>query len=108
MTIWQGSNFTSERYRPKDVGHEAAILQPFREPDRDLNEVVASTLLMLYVASLVQAGEPRGEFSFAEARADLAKRTQQRRSQETGDATIDDTLRGWMRFSQGRRALLKC
>lgn len=88
MTVWQGSKMISKRYRPKDVGHEAAILQPFRKPNRDLNEVVDSTLLMLYVASLVQAGEPRGEFSFAEARADLAKRTEQRRSQETGDATI--------------------
>lgn len=88
LTIWQGSKITSERYRPKDVGHEAAILQPFRKPDRDLNEVVASTLLMLYIASLVQAGEPRGEFSFAEAQEDLSRRAELLRSQHIPDIKI--------------------
>lgn len=66
VTIWKGSRLRRCRYRPKDVGHRAAILQPFSSgPHRSWNEVIMSTLLMLEIAEMVRAGTPRREFSFS-------------------------------------------
>jgi hypothetical protein len=30
LTLWQGSQRLAYRYRPKDVGHERAVMQPYR------------------------------------------------------------------------------
>lgn len=68
VTIWKGSRLRHRRYRPKDVGHRAAVLQPFSPgPRRAWNEVVMSTLLMLEVAEMVRSGTQRREFSFSAA-----------------------------------------
>ncbi len=53
MTVWQGAAKRTWRFRPKDVGHERAVLQPFREDNRDWREVELSTLLMLYLNDMV-------------------------------------------------------
>lgn len=68
VTIWKGPRLVRRRYRPKDVGHRAAVLQPFSpRPLRAWNEVVMSTLLMLEVTDMVRNGTQRREFSFPAA-----------------------------------------
>jgi predicted dehydrogenase len=73
ITVWRGERLATERFWPKDVGHRLAILQPFRrEPARDWDEVVQSTLLMLHIADMVREGRRHDTFSFSQARARLA------------------------------------
>lgn len=62
MTIRADERVTHRRYWPKDVGHVAALTQPFRPPSRDWNEVKLSTLLMLHIASMVVRGERESRF----------------------------------------------
>jgi predicted dehydrogenase len=72
VTIWKGARLRRRRYRPKDVGHRAAVLQPFSAgPQRAWHEVVLSTLLMLEVTEMVRSGAQRREFAFAAALARL-------------------------------------
>lgn len=59
-----GPNKTTRKYFPKDVGHKEAILQPFREKHRDLNEVFASTELMLHITDLVRETKHQSVFRF--------------------------------------------
>lgn len=61
MTVWDEAKFTKKRYRPKDVGHKRSVMQPFREVNRDLNEVVASTELMLHITEMVRNIETEKE-----------------------------------------------
>lgn len=66
MRVRIGPRQLRRRYWPKDVGHVAAILQPFRdEAARDFGEVESSTLLMLAIADMVRSGERSREFDFA-------------------------------------------
>ena len=52
----------------------AALLQPFDESRRrDWSEVVASTLLMLQIADIVEHGTRSAAFSFADSTARLAR-----------------------------------
>ena len=78
MTLWQGERRRVFHYRPKDVGHRRAILQPFRSSPAEQAarwaEVVDSSLLMLAIAEMVRAGEARRDFRFSEERAALANR----------------------------------
>jgi predicted dehydrogenase len=53
LTLLQGNERLERNYRPKDVGHERAILQPYRIDNRDWNEVNVSTLLMLRINDMV-------------------------------------------------------
>lgn len=71
MTIWKGPHLQRFRYRPKDVGHKEAILQPFRESARSWHEVELSSLLMLRIAEMVVEGERAFTFSFATEWAEL-------------------------------------
>ncbi len=72
MTLWQGEHLLRKRFWPKDVGHRAAILQPFRaSPARDWNEVVQSTQLMLHIADMLRAGELQSVFSFRDSAVSL-------------------------------------
>jgi len=66
MTVWKGDLVERFRYRPKDVGHESALLQPFNGRQRDWREVELSTLLMLFIKDMVVTGQARREFSFSE------------------------------------------
>jgi len=66
MTIWKGDSVERFHYRPKDVGHEGALLQPFNRKQRDWREVELSTLLMLFIKDMVVTGQTRSEFSFSE------------------------------------------
>ena len=71
MTLWRGERRRSRSFRPKDVGHRRAILQPFDEETafrRDFEEVVSSSLLTLCIADMVRAGECEKTFSFRQAR----------------------------------------
>lgn len=71
LHIRQGARLTRRRYWPKDVGHRAAILQPFAPAGeiREFGEVELSTLLMLHVADMVRSGRRESTFSFDDARA---------------------------------------
>lgn len=67
LTLWRGSRVQRIRYWPKDVGHERAILQPFRaDLSRDWHEVELSTLLMLRIADMVRAQVRVSSFSFVQ------------------------------------------
>jgi predicted dehydrogenase len=73
-TVWRGDRVLRRRYWPKDVGHRAALLQPFDDSHRrDWSEVVASTLLMLHIADMVEHGTRSSTFSFADSAARLAR-----------------------------------
>ena len=50
-----GSKKIARRYRPKDVGHEKAIMQPFNSEARDINEVFLSTKIMLHIMDMVKS-----------------------------------------------------
>ncbi len=62
MTIWQGPAKQTWRFSPKDVGHERAILQPFRAVNRNWSEVELSTLLMLHLTDMVLARQTTSRF----------------------------------------------
>ena len=71
--MWRGDRVLRRRYWPKDVGHRAALLQPFDDSRRrDWSEVVASTLLMLHIADMVEHGMRSSAFSFTDSSARLA------------------------------------
>jgi hypothetical protein len=58
MTVWEGERLSTHRFWPKDVGHAAAVLQPFSDDfGREWGEVVLSTALMIEIANLVAAGD---------------------------------------------------
>ncbi|MFN3682009.1 MAG: Gfo/Idh/MocA family protein [Nitrospira sp.] len=68
MTIHNGPQIIKRRYWPKDVGHRAAILQPFNQhPSREWREVELSTLVMLHVADMVRRREVVTQFSLKDA-----------------------------------------
>ena len=53
------------KYKPKDVGHKEAILQPFKQDTaRDFEEVIRSTRLMLYVKNMVLKKAKTGHFNW--------------------------------------------
>ncbi len=69
ITIWQGSRVSRKRFRPKDVGHRLAVLQPFQnQVVRDWQEVVLSTSLMLHVADMVKSRRYISTFSLRQVR----------------------------------------
>ena len=61
MTIWDDDMLYSKRYWPKDVGHKSAVMQPYNENDRDINEVLASTELMLHLTDMVRNKQTQKE-----------------------------------------------
>jgi predicted dehydrogenase len=66
MTLWTNSRFSRNRYRPKNVGHEAAILQPYADCDyRDWEEILRSTLLTLEISEMVRLGETTRELNLS-------------------------------------------
>jgi predicted dehydrogenase len=71
LRVWDGARKATWRFWPKDVGHAAAIAQPFGGPSRPWREVELSTLLMLRVAKMVTDRESEANFSFATAWAEL-------------------------------------
>jgi predicted dehydrogenase len=74
LTIWQGERLLRSRFWPKDVGHGGAIAQPLAGAvQRDWNEVVRSTQLMLHIADMVRHGKRRSMFSLRDNAARLAR-----------------------------------
>lgn len=74
MKVHVGPRLIQRRYWPKDVGHIAAILQPFESEPRDFGEIEHSTRLMLAVADMVRKGEHQREFAFvADANATIGR-----------------------------------
>jgi len=64
LYIWKNEEYYSTRYFPKDVGHSNAINQPWAKEKRDWNEIEISTMLMLHIKDMVEAGIENSEFSF--------------------------------------------
>lgn len=82
MTLWEGPRISKYRFWPKDVGHNAALRQPFQKKlCREWDEVVKSTLLMLFIADMVRSGVECAKFSFESDFANLMY-------YESDDATI--------------------
>lgn len=71
MTVRIGPRLIRKSYRPKNVGHVAAILQPFEGPVRDFREVVHSTEFMLAIAEMVRDGVQDIQFSLSEQPQDV-------------------------------------
>lgn len=76
MTIWKGDSLIKRKFWPKDVGHGAAIHQPYTPSEdgsfmRDWREVVLSSLLTLRIMQMVRTGEQLTQFSFKEALAEI-------------------------------------
>jgi predicted dehydrogenase len=67
-----GASRQVEHYRPKDVGHERSVMQPFGANCR-WEEVEASTMLMLCITDMVRSKTRSACFSFAEARSRLER-----------------------------------
>ena len=63
MTIWNEDKLYKKRYWPKDVGHKRSVMQPFHDQNRDLNEIIASTELMLYITEMVRNVETEKEIN---------------------------------------------
>ena len=57
LSIWDKDKLIRKNYRPKDVGHKRSVMQPFMNNNRDLNEVVKSTELMLNITDMVRNRE---------------------------------------------------
>jgi hypothetical protein len=74
LKIWKGEHLVRRRFWPKDVGHGGAIGQPFGGTmQRDWDEVVQSTQLMLHITEMVRSGARTSVFSFRESAAQLAR-----------------------------------
>jgi predicted dehydrogenase len=75
MRTWLGARTKAYRFRPKDVGHKRAVLQPFRlsaeQREKRWSEAVDSSLWMLELADMARSGELERPFSFAEMRRAL-------------------------------------
>jgi predicted dehydrogenase len=54
ISIWYDDKFYKKRFFPKDVGHKRSVMQPFSKENRDLNEVIASTEIMLHITEMVK------------------------------------------------------
>ena len=61
LTIWDCEKLYKKKYRPKDVGHKRSVMQPFEQDNRELNEVIASTELMLHITDMVKNTETEKE-----------------------------------------------
>lgn len=66
--FWVGNKKFVRKYRPKDVGHKLAILQPLSKNKRDLEEVRISTALMLEVTDMVRKLEKEKRFLISDIR----------------------------------------
>ena len=74
MKVWNHDSYRMHRYRPKDVGHRASVVQMFdARPKyaRPWDEVLCSTMLMLHITDMVRLGETTSDFSFSGARAKM-------------------------------------
>lgn len=60
LQLWRGEHYRKSTYRPKDVGHRMAIRRPVQGQagrGRPLEEVFASTEIMLHLAEMVRNTE---------------------------------------------------
>lgn len=53
LSIWKNETFKKVKFSPKDVGHKSAILQPFTDKKRKIEEVLVSTKLMLEIKNMI-------------------------------------------------------
>ena len=73
MTLWRNQRRKNMRFRPKDVGHKAAILQMFTLDDAERKarwrNALCSSLWMLTLADMVREHETCRAFCFSDALA---------------------------------------
>lgn len=53
LSIWNNEKFKKIKFSPKDVGHKSAILQPFSNKKRKVEEILVSTRLMLEIKNMI-------------------------------------------------------
>ena len=62
QTIWVGEKKKRIKYKPKDVGHQQSIVQPFHGKRREGEGVMLSTLLMLKIKEMALKHEKETVF----------------------------------------------
>lgn len=77
LALWHGSKRLQQHYRPKDAGHERAVMQPYHTNNRDWREVELSTLLMLHVKDMVIERRTSSRFAVQQALLQLETDVQQ-------------------------------
>lgn len=55
VTLWDNENIYTKRFFPKDVGHKRSVLQPFKNNNRNLQEIISSTELMIHISEMVKS-----------------------------------------------------
>lgn len=63
QTLWFKEKRHFYKYRPKDVGHAKAVIQPFIMKKRKMETVMMSTLLMLEIKDMVIAGKENEKYN---------------------------------------------
>jgi len=66
MRICIQEKVISQRYWPKDAGHERSVLQPLSNESRDWHEVELSTLLMLRITEMIEKKESSSSINLHE------------------------------------------
>lgn len=62
MKLWKDDYYKNYKFSKKDVGHKEAINQPFRKKEREFDELVVSTAIMLRIVDMVRSGEEKTTF----------------------------------------------
>lgn len=58
MSVWRDDQYKLYKYKPKDSGHRAAVLQPFKKNTQRLwGELQVSTMVMLEIEKMVLEGK---------------------------------------------------
>jgi len=66
IQIWKNDTYRRVRFRPKDNGHKAAVLQPFNTSDiRPWNEIIESTKLVLHIEEMVKSLAKESRYYFS-------------------------------------------
>jgi len=73
ITIWEEDKKITQRFIPKDAGHEKSVLQPFEPNKRDWKELEWSTFVMLKVEEMLQKDIKESSFEIEEAIEKLIK-----------------------------------
>lgn len=76
MQVWKDTSYKKYIFKPKDVGHERSILQPFykNNENRDWNEVVLSSLLMIKIKDMILNLDKHTVFDFKSSINDFNKK----------------------------------
>ncbi len=82
LQLWDLNTYKKYKFRPKDAGHESAVLQPFRTtPSRNWKEVELSALLILFIEKMVSNKSSNASFDIRQEVETFENATKAERSQ---------------------------